>query len=138
VLATGSHEPMAVAAAQAGRHVFIEKPIALSEVEGQAIIAAGKEGWGAPDGRLHETLRSAVERMGERAPRPASAPLRPLHDRGISPEVVCRPLPDRPWLPTSTPGRWRPGGGRRGRVTTAIQLDDPMLRYAYGTRCWTA
>src|SRR5207244_11685315 len=43
VLTTGSHDPMAVAAAQAGRHVFIEKPIALSEAEGQAIIAAGKK-----------------------------------------------------------------------------------------------
>ncbi len=43
LLTTGSHEPMAIAAAQAGRHVFIEKPIALSEAEGQAIIAAGKK-----------------------------------------------------------------------------------------------
>ena len=42
VLTSGSHEPMAVAAAEAGRHVFIEKPIALSEAEGQAIVAAGK------------------------------------------------------------------------------------------------
>src|SRR5437879_5115430 len=31
VLTSGSHEPIAVAAAQSARHVFIEKPIALSE-----------------------------------------------------------------------------------------------------------
>lgn len=43
VLTSGSHEPIAVAAAEAGRHVFIEKPIALSEAEGQAIVAAGKK-----------------------------------------------------------------------------------------------
>jgi len=43
VLTSGSHEPIAVAAAQAGRHLFIEKPIALSEAEGHAIIAAGKK-----------------------------------------------------------------------------------------------
>jgi predicted dehydrogenase len=42
VLTSGSHEPIAVAAAKAGRHVFIEKPIALSEAEGRSIIAAGK------------------------------------------------------------------------------------------------
>src|SRR5260370_16226001 len=42
VLTSGSHEPIAVAAARAGRHVFIEKPIALSEAEGQPIIDAGK------------------------------------------------------------------------------------------------
>jgi len=43
VLTSGSHEPIAVAAARAGRHLFIEKPIALSEAEGQAIIAAGQK-----------------------------------------------------------------------------------------------
>src|SRR5713226_3877444 len=43
VLTTGSHEPIAVAAARAGRHVFIEKPVALSEAEGQAIILAGQK-----------------------------------------------------------------------------------------------
>jgi predicted dehydrogenase len=42
VLTSGSHEPIAVAAAAAGRHVFIEKPIALSEAEGNAILAAGR------------------------------------------------------------------------------------------------
>src|SRR5437588_11125893 len=43
VLTSGSHEPVAVAAAQAGRHLFIEKPIALSEAEGNAIVAAGQK-----------------------------------------------------------------------------------------------
>jgi predicted dehydrogenase len=42
VLTSGSHEPIAVAAADARRHVFIEKPIALSEAEGQQIMAAGR------------------------------------------------------------------------------------------------
>ena len=32
-----------MAAAQAGRHLFIEKPIALSAVEGQAIVEAGQK-----------------------------------------------------------------------------------------------
>src|SRR5438552_6540719 len=43
VLTSGSHEPIVVAAAQAGRHIFVEKPIALSEAEGQAIVAAGQK-----------------------------------------------------------------------------------------------
>src|SRR5947208_4726278 len=43
VLTSGSHEPIVVAAAQAGRHLFIEKPIALSEAEGNAIVAAGQK-----------------------------------------------------------------------------------------------
>ena len=43
VLTSGSHAPIAIAAAKAGRHVFIEKPIALSAAEGQAIIAAARQ-----------------------------------------------------------------------------------------------
>src|SRR5437868_14008364 len=41
VLTSGSHEPIALAVAQAGRHLFIEKPIALSGAEGRALVAAG-------------------------------------------------------------------------------------------------
>src|SRR5256886_6814057 len=52
VLTTGSHEPIVVAAAQAGRHIFVEKPIALSEAQGQAIVAAGP--------------KAGVRRTGER------------------------------------------------------------------------
>lgn len=42
VLTSGSHAPVAIAAAEAGRHVFIEKPLAFSQTEGEAIVAAGK------------------------------------------------------------------------------------------------
>src|SRR3989440_11068139 len=65
VLTTGSHEPMAVAAAQAGRHVFIEKPIALSEAEGQAIIAAGKKAGVRLMVGYMKRYDPAVERMGD-------------------------------------------------------------------------
>ena len=40
VLTSGSHAPMAVAAAQAGRHVFVEKPMCFSVAEGQEMVAA--------------------------------------------------------------------------------------------------
>src|SRR5213082_4320295 len=84
VLTTGSHEPMAVAAAQAGRHVFIEKPIALSEAEGQAIIAAGKKAGVRLMVGYMKRYDPAVERMGTNCatfvrcvspvPRPRSIP----------------------------------------------------------------
>ena len=74
VLTTGSHEPIAVAAAQAGRHVFIEKPIALSEAEGQAVIAAGnKAGVRLMVGYM-KRYDVAVERMAEELR--SSSPLR--------------------------------------------------------------
>jgi predicted dehydrogenase len=40
VASSGSHEPMAVAAAEAGRHVFVEKPIAYSVAEAEAMVEA--------------------------------------------------------------------------------------------------
>ena len=43
VLTSGSHAPIAVAAAQAGLHVLVEKPMCFSVAEGQAMRAAADE-----------------------------------------------------------------------------------------------
>src|SRR5215211_3755519 len=43
VLTHGTHEPIAVAAAEAGLHVFVEKPMALSVDEGLAMVSAAEE-----------------------------------------------------------------------------------------------
>src|SRR4029453_5097797 len=40
VLTAGSHAPIAVAAAEAGAHVFVEKPMCFSVEEGEQMIAA--------------------------------------------------------------------------------------------------
>ena len=42
VLTSGSHAPIAVAAAQAGLHVLVEKPMCFSVAEGQEMIAAAE------------------------------------------------------------------------------------------------
>ena len=42
VLTSGSHAPIAVAAAEAGRHVLVEKPMCFSVTEGQAMVAAAE------------------------------------------------------------------------------------------------
>jgi predicted dehydrogenase len=42
VLTPGSHAPMAIAAAEAGLHVFVEKPLALSPDEGAGMVAAAE------------------------------------------------------------------------------------------------
>src|SRR2546421_6462668 len=42
VLTSGSHAPIAVAAAKAGMHVLVEKPMCFSVAEGQEMIAAAE------------------------------------------------------------------------------------------------
>lgn len=43
VLTSGSHAPIAVAAAKAGLHVLVEKPMCYSVAEGQAMVAAAED-----------------------------------------------------------------------------------------------
>jgi len=43
VLTSGSHAPIAVAAAQAGLHVFVEKPMCFSVAEGRAMVTAAEQ-----------------------------------------------------------------------------------------------
>ncbi len=43
VLTSGSHAPIAIAAAGAGKHVFTEKPMCLSVAEGKAMVIAAAE-----------------------------------------------------------------------------------------------
>ncbi|MFI5283579.1 MAG: Gfo/Idh/MocA family protein [Candidatus Dormibacterales bacterium] len=44
VLTSGSHAPVAVAAAAAGKHVFVEKPMCFSVAEGREMIDAAQRG----------------------------------------------------------------------------------------------
>ena len=131
VLTTGSHEPMAVAAAQAGRHVFIEKPIALSEAEGQSIVAAGKKAGVRVMVGYMKRYDPAVERMADEI-----RDLRPLRfARSTTAEYPLK------WYVAHYPiVRGTDIDARivadlqaddEARVTQAIQLTDPVLRYAY-------
>jgi|HubBroStandDraft_1064217.scaffolds.fasta_scaffold17899_4 predicted dehydrogenase len=43
VLTSGSHAPIAIAAAQAGSHVFVEKPMCLSVDEGRQMLQAARQ-----------------------------------------------------------------------------------------------
>jgi predicted dehydrogenase len=131
VLTAGSHEPMAVAAARAGRHVFIEKPIALSEAEGKAIIAAGeKSGVRLMVGYM-KRYDLAVERLTEEL-----RELRPLRfARSTTAEyplkwyVAHYPVVRGTDIDAKTVTALREED--EARVTAAIQVTDPVLRYAY-------
>jgi predicted dehydrogenase len=131
VLTSGSHEPIAVAAAQAGRHVFIEKPIALSEEEGQSIVAAGKKAGVVQMVGYMKRYDPAVERMAQELE--VLSPLR--FARSTTAEYPMKwyighyPLVrgsdiDRGTLQTLE-------ADDEARVSKAIGVTDPMLRYAY-------
>src|SRR5262245_36901911 len=42
ILTSGSHAPIAIAAAEAGKHMLIEKPMCFSVTEGREMVAAAK------------------------------------------------------------------------------------------------
>src|SRR5260370_2374956 len=122
---------MAVAAAQAGRRVFIEKPIALSEAEGQAIVAAGKKAGVRLMVGYMKRYDPAVERVAEE--------LRGLHPlrcaRSTTAEyplkwyVAHYPIVRGTDIDATTLAALQ--AEDEARVTAAIQLRDPGLRYAY-------
>ena len=131
VLTTGSHEPIAVAAAQAGRHVFVEKPIALSEAEGEAIVAAGKKAGVRVMVGYMKRYDPAVERMADEL-----RDLRPLRfARSTTAEyplkwyVAHYPIVRGTDVDAKTVASLQ--ADDEARVTKAIQLTDPVLRYAY-------
>ncbi len=68
VLTSGNHAPIAIAAAEAGMHVFVEKPMALSAADCQAMIdAAEKAGVCLMVGTM-KRYDPAYERLAELLP----------------------------------------------------------------------
>lgn len=131
VLTSGSHEPIAVAAAQAGRHVFIEKPIALSEAEGQRIITAGKKAGVRLMVGYMKRYDPAVERMADelqviKALRFASST---TSEYPLKWYVTHYPIIRGTDIEAKTLGALE--ADDEARVTAAIGIDDPTLRYAY-------
>ena len=131
VLTSGSHEPIAVAAAQAGRHVFIEKPIALSEAEGQRIIAAGRKAGVRLMVGYMKRYDPAVERMAEElraitALRFASST---TSEYPLKWYVAHYPMIRANDIDAKTLVAL--AADDEARITAAIGIDDPVLRYAY-------
>jgi predicted dehydrogenase len=131
ILTSGSHEPIAVAAARAGRHVFIEKPIALSETEGQAIIAAGKKAGVRLMVGYMKRYDPAVERMTEelRGLKPLRFARSTTAEYPLKWYVAHYPIVRGTDIDAKTLAALQ--AEDEARVTAAIQLRDPVLRYAY-------
>jgi predicted dehydrogenase len=131
VLTSGSHEPIAVAAAQSGRHVFIEKPIALSEAEGQRIIAAGKKAGVRLMVGYMKRYDPAVERMAEelRGFKPLRFASSTTAEYPLKWYVAHYPMVRGTDIDATALAALE--ADDEARVTAAIGIDDPVLRHAY-------
>jgi predicted dehydrogenase len=131
VLTPGSHAPVAVAAAESGRHVFAEKPMCFSVEEGRQMLAAADAG----DVRLMVGYMKRYDPAYEELDRRLAAgsvrlarittlesPLEPyvehypLRRGGLDDELLAELVAD-----------------DEQRITDAIGTEDPVVRRTYRT-----
>jgi len=124
VLTSGSHAPIAIAAADAGKHVLVEKPMCFSVAEGRAMIAAAE--------RAGITLMVAYNKRYDPAYRRLQDEARGLRDLRLV-RLTTLESPLQPYV-----AHYRlhkpeplPAPDNAARITAAIGEADPMSRRAY-------
>lgn len=134
VLTPGSHAPVAVAAAEAGLHVFVEKPMCLSVEEGEAVLRAVEKAGVVLMVGYMKRYDPAFEALEARLPSfrdeirlaritTLESPLEPyvahypLHRPNDADAALLAELAE----------------DDKRRVTAAIGTDDPVLRQTYRT-----
>ncbi|HEY1510757.1 MAG TPA: Gfo/Idh/MocA family oxidoreductase [Solirubrobacteraceae bacterium] len=94
VATSSDHAPIAIAAAQAGRHVFVEKPMALCSRDAEAVVAAAETARVCVQVGTHKRYDPAYERLAELLP--AIGDLRLIRvttlESPIAPHVAHYPL----------------------------------------------
>lgn len=130
VLTPGSHAPIAVAAAEAGIHAFVEKPLCLSVAEGLAAVEAAERagvrlmvGYMKRFDPAFERLAAELPRRGLRLARITTleSPLEPY----LAHHSLVRPTDVDPVVLAEL------AEDDDGRVTAVTGSDDPILRRAY-------
>jgi predicted dehydrogenase len=131
VLTSGSHAPIAEAAAQAGLHVFVEKPMCFSVAEGTAMVAAAESAGVILMVGYPKRYDPAYARFREEAS--AVADPRMLRvttlESPLRPYVGHYPLPPPAALPAATARRL--GEETAGRIRDAIGSADELERLVY-------
>lgn len=129
VLTSGSHAPVAVAAAEAGLHIFVEKPLSFSVDEGrEAVAAAERAGVRLMVGYM-KRYDPAYIRLASDLPQgirlvritTLESPLDPY----VEPYPLVRPADLDPDVVAGL------AADDERRVTEAIATNDPTLRRAY-------
>jgi predicted dehydrogenase len=131
VLTSGSHAPAAIAAAKAGKHVLVEKPMCFSVAEGQAMIEAADKAGVTLMVAYNKRYDPAYLRLVEESANlrdirlfritTLESPLDPyvshynLRRGGPLPKKLAQTLTD----------------DNQARITAAIGEADPLSRWAY-------
>jgi predicted dehydrogenase len=134
VLTSGSHAPAAEAAARAGRHVFVEKPMCFSVAEGRAMVAAAEEAGVTLMVGYPKRYDPAFARFAEETGRLAGAGQARLLrvttlESPLAPYVAHYPLLPRPPAPAGLAQRL--GQDSAARVRDAIGEASPLERHVY-------
>jgi len=131
ILTSGSHAPIAIAAAEAGLHILVEKPMCFSVPEGQAMIAAAE--------RAHVTLMVAYNKRYDPAYRRFAEEAQHLQDIRLARITTL----EAPFVPYVAHYRLhRPGplplavqaafaADNATRIAAAIGEVDPLSAHAY-------
>ncbi|MGH3149612.1 MAG: Gfo/Idh/MocA family protein [Streptosporangiaceae bacterium] len=125
VLTSGSHAPIAEAAARAGRHVFAEKPMCFSAAEGRAMVAAAEQAGVVLMTGYPKRYDPAFERMREETARLEGARLLRVttFESPLRPYIGHYPLLPRAPLPDETAARLRADSDERIRAATEAASD---------------
>jgi predicted dehydrogenase len=131
ILTSGSHAPIAVAAAQAGRHILVEKPMCFSVAEGQDMLAAAE--------RHNVTLMVAYNKRYDPAYRRFVADARNMRDIRLA-RITTLEAPMAPYVghhrlhaSGALPEATRAGfaADEAARIAAAIGDVDPLSARAY-------
>jgi len=131
ILTSGSHAPIAIAAAEAGKHMLIEKPMCFSVAEGRAMIEAAR--------RAAVTLMVGYNKRYDPAYRGLCEEIRSLSDLRLL-RVTTLESPLAPYVAhyrLHKPASLAPElaaafqADNQARITAAIGEADPLARHAY-------
>jgi len=133
VLTSGSHAPIAEAAARAGRHVFVEKPMCFSAAEGRAMVAAAEQAGVKLMTGYPKRYDPAFVRMKEEIARVSDARLLRVttSESPLRPYVEHYPLLPRAPQPAEVAARLRADSDERIRAATGPASD--LERQVYET-----
>src|SRR6202165_693633 len=131
ILTSGSHAPAAIAAAKAGMHVLVEKPMCFSVAEGQAMVEAADKAGVTLMVAYNKRYDPAYLRLVEE-----SAHLRDVRlfrittlESPLEPYVSHYNLRRGDPLPEELAKKL--GEDNQARITAAIGEADPLSRWAY-------